>query len=50
MTLPQGQERWVVVRTEQGEARAQATLKRKVAKPSAAGSKSSGISPTVLCL
>ncbi|MFL5625529.1 MAG: IS1634 family transposase [Ktedonobacteraceae bacterium] len=32
MTLPQGQERWVVVRTEQGEARAQATLKRKVDK------------------
>ncbi len=29
MTLPQGQERWVVVRTEQGEARAQATLKRQ---------------------
>ena len=32
MTLPQGQERWVVVRTEQGEARAQATLKRQVEK------------------
>jgi transposase len=32
MTLPQGQERWVVVRTQQGEARAQATLKRKVDK------------------
>ena len=32
MTLPQGQERWVVVRTEQGEARAQATLKRQVDK------------------
>jgi transposase len=32
MTLPQGQERWVIVRTEQGEARAQATLKRKVEK------------------
>jgi transposase len=32
MTLPQGQERWVVVRTEPGEARAQDTLKRKVDK------------------
>jgi len=32
MSLPQGQERWVVVRTEQGEARAQATLTRQVAK------------------
>jgi transposase len=32
MTLPQGQERWVVVRTEQGEARVQATLKRQVDK------------------
>jgi transposase len=32
MTVPQGQERWVVVRTEQGEARAQATLKRQVEK------------------
>ncbi len=32
MTLPQGQERWVIVRTEQGEARAQATRKRKVDK------------------
>lgn len=32
MTLPQGQERWVVVRTEQGEARTRATLKRKVEK------------------
>src|SRR5439155_11421369 len=32
MSLPQGQERWVVVRTEQGEARAQATLKRQVEK------------------
>jgi transposase len=32
MTLPQGQERWVVVRTEQAEARAQATLKRQVEK------------------
>jgi transposase len=30
MTLPQGQERWVVVRTNQAEARAQATLKRQV--------------------
>ena len=32
MTLPQGQERWVVVRTNAGEARAQATLKRHVDK------------------
>ncbi len=32
MSLPQGQERWVVVRTEQGEARAKATLKRQVEK------------------
>ena len=32
MSLPQGQERWVVVRTEQAEARAQATLKRQVKK------------------
>ncbi len=32
MSLPQGQERWVVVRTRQGEARAQATLKRQVEK------------------
>ena len=32
MMVPQGQERWVVVRTEQGEARAQATLKRQVEK------------------
>jgi transposase len=32
MSLPQGRERWVVVRTEQGEARAQATLKRQVEK------------------
>src|SRR5260370_1555377 len=32
MSLPQGQERWVVVRTQQGEARAQATLKRQVEK------------------
>jgi transposase len=32
MTLPQGQERWVVVRTSQAEARAQATLKRQVEK------------------
>ncbi len=32
ISLPQGQERWVVVRTEQGEARAQATLTRQVAK------------------
>jgi transposase len=32
MSLPQGQERWVVVRTEQGKARAQATLKRQVEK------------------
>jgi transposase len=30
MTLPQGQERWMVVRTRQAEARAQATLKRQV--------------------
>lgn len=29
LSLPQGEERWVVVRTEQGEARAQATLKRQ---------------------
>jgi len=32
MSLPQGEERWVIVRTQQGEARAQATLKRQVAK------------------
>lgn len=32
MTLPQGQERWVVVRTSQAEARAQAKLKRQVEK------------------
>jgi transposase len=32
ISLPQGQERWVVVRTQQGEARAQATLKRQVEK------------------
>ena len=32
MTLPQGQERWVIVRTEQGETRARATLKRQVEK------------------
>jgi transposase len=32
MTLPQGQERWVIVRTEQGETRARATLKRQVDK------------------
>ncbi len=32
MSLPQGQERWVVVRTQQGEARTQATLKRQVEK------------------
>ncbi len=32
MSLPQGQERWVVVRTNAGEARAQATLKRQVDK------------------
>jgi transposase len=32
MTLPQGQERWVVVRTNQAEMRAQATLKRQVEK------------------
>jgi transposase len=32
MTLPQGQERWMVVRTGQGETRAQATLKRQVEK------------------
>jgi transposase len=32
MMLPQGQERWVIVRTEQGAAGAQATLKRKVEK------------------
>jgi len=32
MTLPQGQERWVVVRTNQAETRAQATLKRQVEK------------------
>ena len=32
MTLPQGQERWVVVRTQQGEARAWTTLKRHVEK------------------
>lgn len=32
MTLPQGQERWVVVRTSEGERRAQTTLKRQVEK------------------
>jgi transposase len=32
MSLPQGQERWVVVRMSQAEARAQATLKRQVEK------------------
>ncbi len=32
MRLPQGQERWVVVRSSQAEARAQATLKRQVEK------------------
>jgi transposase len=32
MSLPQGLERWVVVRTKQAEARAQATLKRQVEK------------------
>ena len=32
MSLPQGQERWVVVRTKMGETRAQATLKRQVDK------------------
>ncbi len=32
MSLPQGQERWVVVRTNQAEARARATLKRQVEK------------------
>lgn len=32
MVLPQGQERWVVVRTKVGETRAQATLKRQVEK------------------
>lgn len=32
MSLPQGQERWVIVRTEQGEARARATLKRQAEK------------------
>jgi transposase len=32
MSLPQGEERWIVVRTEQGEARAQTTLKRQVEK------------------
>src|SRR6266702_1451653 len=32
MTLPQGKERWVIVRTEQGETRARATLKRQVDK------------------
>ncbi len=32
MSLPQGRERWVIVRTQQGEARAQATLKRQVEK------------------
>ncbi len=32
LSLPQGEERWVIVRTEQGEARAQATLKRQAKK------------------
>lgn len=32
LSLTQGEERWVIVRTEQGEARAQATLKRQVEK------------------
>jgi transposase len=32
MMLPQGEERWIVVRTEQGEARARATLKRQAEK------------------
>jgi len=32
MTLPQGQERWVIVRTSQAEARVQATLRRQVEK------------------
>ncbi len=32
MTLPQGQEHWMVVRTGQAEARAQASLKRQVEK------------------
>ncbi len=32
VSLPQGEERWVVVRTHQGEARAKATLKRQVDK------------------
>ena len=32
MSLPQGQERWVIVRTKMGETRAQATLKRQVDK------------------
>jgi transposase len=32
MSLPQGQERWVIVRTRQGDARTQATFKRQVEK------------------
>ena len=46
MSLPQGQERWVVVRMEQGEARAQAPLKQQVEKAEHSWKQKFGTCPT----